>query len=95
MSAFAGKQTLNFGNILTLSGWFLQDHFLLVFNAPINWKESVMLILTRSYEQSVIINGNIKITILGIDRGVVKLGFEAPDDVAIVREELLDKENPA
>ena len=49
-----------------------------------------MLILTRSYEQSVIINDNIKVTVLGIDRrGQVKLGFEAPEDVIIVREELL------
>lgn len=53
-----------------------------------------MLILTRSYEQSVIINGDIKVTVLGIDRrGTVKLGFEAPEDVIIVREELLDKES--
>ena len=54
-----------------------------------------MLILTRSYEQSVIINGDIKVTVLGIDRrGTVKLGFEAPEEVSIVREELLEKETP-
>jgi hypothetical protein len=29
-----------------------------------------MLILTRHKEESVIINGNIKVTVLGIDRGV-------------------------
>jgi carbon storage regulator CsrA len=39
-----------------------------------------MLILTRSYEQSVIINGDIKVKVLGIDRrGQVKLRFEAPE----------------
>ncbi len=48
-----------------------------------------MLILTRRKEESIIINGDIKIKILGIDRGVVKLGFEAPDEVVILREELL------
>ncbi len=48
-----------------------------------------MLILTRRKEESIIINGDIKIKILGIDRGVVKLGFEAPDEVVIQREELL------
>lgn len=54
-----------------------------------------MLILTRSYEQSVIINGDIKVTVLGIDkRGTVKLGFDAPDDVNIVREELLEDHIP-
>jgi len=48
-----------------------------------------MLILTRRKEESIIINSDIKIKILGIDRGVVKLGFEAPDEVVILREELL------
>ena len=51
-----------------------------------------MLILTRRKEESIIIDGNIKITVLGVDRGHVKLGFEAPDDVVIVREELLEKD---
>ena len=52
-----------------------------------------MLVLTRSYEQSVIIDGDIRVTVLGIDRrGQVKLGFEAPEDVIIVREELLEKD---
>jgi carbon storage regulator CsrA len=56
-------------------------------------KEAIMLCLTRSYEQFVIINGNIKVTVLGIDkRGTVRLGFEAPEDVSIVREELLEKD---
>ena len=48
-----------------------------------------MLILTRRKEESIIINGDIKIKILGMDRGVVKLGFESPDEVVILREELL------
>jgi len=52
-----------------------------------------MLILTRRKEESIIINGDIKIKILGIDRGQVKLGFETPDEVVIVREELLDIED--
>jgi len=52
-----------------------------------------MLCLTRRYEQSVIINGNIKVTALGIDRrGQVKLGFEAPEEVIIMRGELLEKD---
>ena len=52
-----------------------------------------MLILTRCKEESVIINGNIKVKVLGVDpRGQVRLGFEAPDDVNIVREELLKED---
>jgi len=52
-----------------------------------------MLILNRCKEESVIINDDIKITILGIDRGVVKLGFEAPSEVIIMREELLEDDS--
>ena len=52
-----------------------------------------MLILTRRKEESVIINGNIKIRILGLKDNQVKIGFEAPEDVAIVREELLNDDN--
>ena len=45
-------------------------------------------------EQSVIINDDIKAIVLGIDRrGQVKLGFDAPDEVIIVREELLEKDS--
>jgi len=52
-----------------------------------------MLILTRCKEESVIINGNIKVKVLGIDpRGQVRLGFEAPKEVVIVREELLKED---
>jgi len=53
-----------------------------------------MLILTRRNNESVIINGNVKIKVLGVDpRGQVRLGFEAPKEVVIMREELLDVEN--
>jgi len=52
-----------------------------------------MLVLSRRSQESIIIDGDIKITVLGVDRGNVKLGFEAPDDVNIVREELLEDDN--
>jgi carbon storage regulator len=52
-----------------------------------------MLILTRRTGESVIINGDIKIKILKNENGQVRLGFEAPDDVVIMRKELLEKEN--
>ena len=52
-----------------------------------------MLILTRCKVESVIINGNIKVKVLGVNyRGQVRLGFEAPKEVEIVREELLEKD---
>lgn len=45
-----------------------------------------MLCLTRSVEQKVTINGNIVVTVLGINEGKVRLGFEAPKEVPIVRD---------
>ncbi len=50
-----------------------------------------MLILTRSQNQSIIINGNIKITVISDRHGLVKLGIEAPGDVEIWREEIYTK----
>ena len=50
-----------------------------------------MLILTRKQNEAVIIDGDIKITILGTKGQDVKLGIEAPDDVEIWREELYER----
>ena len=44
-----------------------------------------MLCLTRHVDQKVTINGNIVVTVLGIKEGTVRLGFEAPKEVPIVR----------
>ena len=50
-----------------------------------------MLILTRKPNESFFIGDNIKITILSDgQRGEVKVGIDAPRDIEIVREELLD-----
>ena len=50
-----------------------------------------MLILSRRNNESVIINGNIKVTVLGEYRHQVKLGFEAPEEIEIHREEIFEK----
>lgn len=47
-----------------------------------------MLILSRKLEESIIINENIEITIIGISEGKVKLGINAPKDVEILRSEV-------
>ena len=47
-----------------------------------------MLILTRRIGESVIIADNIKVTTLGVKGSQVRLGFEAPDDIEIHREEI-------
>lgn len=47
-----------------------------------------MLIITRKKEESIFIGDNIKITVVKIDDGSVKLAIEAPKDIVILREEL-------
>lgn len=49
-----------------------------------------MLVLARKLDESIIIGDNINIKIISIDKGVVKLGIDAPRDVSIVRNELLE-----
>ena len=50
-----------------------------------------MLILTRKQTESVIIDDDIKITILGTKGQDVKIGIEAPEDVEIWREEIYQR----
>jgi carbon storage regulator len=54
-------------------------------------KEATILILTRSQNESIVIDDDIRITVLSNQHGQVKLGIEAPDDVEIWREEIYTK----
>ena len=47
-----------------------------------------MLILTRKKNEEIIINNNIKITIIESSNDHVKIGIEAPSDIKIFRKEL-------
>lgn len=47
-----------------------------------------MLALTRKKDEAIVVNGNIKIQVLDIGDGKVKLGIDAPKDVTIHREEI-------
>ena len=47
-----------------------------------------MLALTRKIDEAIVVNGNIKIQVLDIAEGKVRLGIEAPQDVSIHREEI-------
>ena len=49
-----------------------------------------MLVLQRKKNQSVIIGENIEVTVLEIGRDWVKLAFNAPKDVSILRKELIE-----
>jgi carbon storage regulator len=50
-----------------------------------------MLVLTRRPSESIIIANNIKITVVSVGPGRVKLGIEAPANVRIDRQEIHDK----
>jgi carbon storage regulator CsrA len=52
--------------------------------------EDAMLVLSRKVGEEIVIGDNIRLMVLSIDRGVVRLGISAPRDVAIVRSELLE-----
>jgi len=50
-----------------------------------------MLILSRHIGESLIIDKKIKVTILGVRRGQIRVGIEAPKDVDVHREEIFVK----
>jgi len=47
-----------------------------------------MLVLSRKLNESIVVDGDIRITIVGIRGNHVRIGIEAPDSVRIIREEL-------
>ncbi|MEJ8552655.1 carbon storage regulator CsrA [Tepidibacter sp. Z1-5] len=47
-----------------------------------------MLILGRKLDESIIIDENIEIKIIGISEGKVKIGIDAPKDIQILRKEV-------
>lgn len=49
-----------------------------------------MLVLTRREGESLIIDGDIKVTVLSVKGGQVRVGIEAPQDIPIHRQELLE-----
>ena len=50
-----------------------------------------MLILTRRVGESLIIGDDVTITVLGVKGNQVRIGVNAPRDVAVHREEILDR----
>ncbi|MCK5227755.1 MAG: carbon storage regulator CsrA [Desulfobulbaceae bacterium] len=47
-----------------------------------------MLILARKVGEAIIVDDNIKVRVLEVKSGQVRLGVEAPDDIAVHREEI-------
>jgi len=47
-------------------------------------------VLSRKLNETIVIGDNIRVTLLGIDGDKIKLGVDAPRDVKVFREELLE-----
>jgi carbon storage regulator len=54
-----------------------------------------MLVLSRKLKQTIVINGNIRVMVVEIHGGQVRLGIDAPHSVRILREELCGRANGA
>lgn len=50
-----------------------------------------MLVLSRKIGEVITIGNTITITILSYDRGVVRIGIEAPKDIPVHRKEVYDR----
>lgn len=50
-----------------------------------------MLILNRKVEQGFVINENIRVVILAIKRDRIKIGIEAPREIPILRDEIIER----
>tara|TARA_B100000767_G_C19649521_1_gene486084 strand:+ start:680 stop:865 length:186 start_codon:yes stop_codon:yes gene_type:complete len=50
-----------------------------------------MLILTRRAGEALMIGEDVSITVLGVKGNQVRIGIDAPKDVAVHREEIFDR----
>ena len=48
-----------------------------------------MLILTRRIEEKLVIGDNVTVTMLGVKGSHVRIGIDAPRDITVIREEVL------
>jgi carbon storage regulator len=52
-------------------------------------RRSALLVLSRRREESIVIDGNIRVIVLAVSGNSVRLGIEAPPEVRVQRLELL------
>lgn len=51
----------------------------------------MVLVLARKLDESIVIGDNIIVKVVSVENGVVKLGIEAPEEISIMRSELLEQ----
>lgn len=49
-----------------------------------------MLVITRKADESIVINGNIEVIVVGISKDGVRLGIKAPREVQVHRREVFE-----
>jgi len=54
-----------------------------------------MLVLSRKRMEQIVIGSEIRITVVKLEGGQVRLGIEAPNDLTVLRAELLHPRPPA
>jgi carbon storage regulator len=50
-----------------------------------------MLVLSRKLNQSIMIGDNVRIVVVSVDRDQVKLGIDAPREIAVHRSEVFEE----
>lgn len=51
------------------------------------------LILTRRIGESLMIGDDVKVEVLGVQGGQVRIGIDAPKDIVILRQELYEQQS--
>lgn len=76
---------------ISYSGNLIEDCKAAMANEVPQPKEKGMLILTRKPGESLIIGGNVTVTVLGVQGKQTRIGISAPRDVDIHREEIYER----
>jgi carbon storage regulator len=50
-----------------------------------------MLVLSRKLNESIVINDNVVVTVLGVKGDRVRIGIDAPGEIPVHRQELFEK----
>lgn len=51
-----------------------------------------MLVLSRKVGEKILIGDNVSVTVVRVAQGVVRIGIDAPKDMAIIRDDIKDRD---